>query len=43
VARFVVKDGQYISGADGPAEGKEVGDNAILPFEAGKKYKLRVG
>ncbi|OXC70368.1 hypothetical protein AYX13_00838 [Cryptococcus neoformans] len=39
---YLVKDGRYYPSAEDVANGAAVSDNLSIPFEAGKKYKIRV-
>ncbi|KAK8847393.1 hypothetical protein IAR55_005251 [Kwoniella newhampshirensis] len=39
---YLVKDGQYYPSPEDVASGASTNDNLIIPFEAGKKYKIRV-
>lgn len=38
---YLVKDGRYYPSAEDVANGAAVSDNLSIPFEAGKKYKIR--
>jgi iron transport multicopper oxidase len=39
---YVAKDGQYLSSYDDLMAGKGTNNDAVIPFEAGKKYRIRV-
>jgi iron transport multicopper oxidase len=39
---YVAKDGQYLSSYEDLMAGKGTNNDAVIPFEAGKKYRIRV-
>jgi hypothetical protein len=39
---YVAKDGKYLSSYEDLMAGKGTNNDAVIPFEAGKKYRIRV-
>jgi iron transport multicopper oxidase len=39
---YIAKDGQYLSSYEDIMAGKGTNDNAIIPFQVGKKYRIRI-
>jgi hypothetical protein len=39
---YIAKDGQYLSSYEDLMAGKGTNNDAVIPFEAGKKYRIRV-
>ncbi|KAJ9119245.1 hypothetical protein QFC22_003737 [Naganishia vaughanmartiniae] len=39
---YVAKNGQYMNTQSELSAGTGVNDEAVLPFEAGKKYRIRI-